>query len=148
MPRATCAPGCRRGPRQRVRAVADRQRHQLVPRRMELDLVDAVAEAVVAPELGQVAVGVARQLARRCALATVAPASAQQPVRPSDLLAPGDLDQQAVAGEGVVADERRRLVHHLVRGVAIGGSDGRRANRFDGVIRPPQRRRWRAGRIA
>ena len=35
---------------ERVRAVADRQRHQLVPGRMELDLVDAVAEAVVAAE--------------------------------------------------------------------------------------------------
>jgi hypothetical protein len=45
-----------------MRAVADRQRHQLVPRRVELDLVDAVAEAVVAPELGKVAIGVARQL--------------------------------------------------------------------------------------
>ena len=82
------------GPRQRMRAVADRQRHQLVPRRMELDLVDAVAEAVVAPELGQVAIGVARQLGDPRARHRLA-GLGQKPVRPSDLLAAGDLGQQA-----------------------------------------------------
>ncbi len=101
-----------------MRAVADRQRHQPVPRRVELDLVDAVAEAVVAPELWKVAIGVARQLGDASARNGFA-GLGQKSVGPGDLLAAGDLGQQAIAGEGVVAGERRRLVHHLVRGVVV-----------------------------
>src|SRR5882757_8714656 len=52
--RATCAPG-----RSLVHA---RQRHQLVPRRVELDLVDAVAVAVEGLQLGRVLVGQAAPL--------------------------------------------------------------------------------------
>ena len=69
-------------------------------------------------QLRQVAVGVARQPGDARARDRRAGVG-QQPVRPSDLLAAGDLDQQAVAGEGVMAGERRGLVHHLVRRVAV-----------------------------
>ena len=44
-------------PRRGVQAVADRDRHQLVVRRVVLDLVDAVAVAVVGAQDRLVAVG-------------------------------------------------------------------------------------------
>ena len=46
--------GSRLAPRQGVQAVTDRDLHQAVPRGMELDLVDAIAEAIVSAELGRI----------------------------------------------------------------------------------------------
>ncbi len=43
--RATCAAGSAECPRQRVQLVLHAHRHQVVPRRVELDLVDAVARS-------------------------------------------------------------------------------------------------------
>ena len=44
-------------PRQCVQAVTDRDLHQLVPRGMKLDLIDALAEPVVCAQARQVGVG-------------------------------------------------------------------------------------------
>ena len=52
------AAGLRTFPWERVESVPDGVAHQLVPGRMELDLVDSVAVTVVCAELGWVAVGV------------------------------------------------------------------------------------------
>src|SRR5947208_13819613 len=49
--------GTRFTPRQRVQAMAHRDLHELVPRGMELDLVDALAEPVVSAEARRVGVG-------------------------------------------------------------------------------------------
>jgi len=53
--------GARDGRRLGVHAMGAREAHQLVPRRMEIDLVDAVALAVMCPQLGRVPVRLARQ---------------------------------------------------------------------------------------
>ena len=102
-------------PRQRVQPEADPLRHQLVPGRVEIDLVDAVPEAVVrlqrrlvlvrltAPALGLCGAGEASDLADLLG-------------RPLGAFAAQCLDQHAIGLEDVVAFERRGLVEDLVRG--------------------------------
>ena len=59
--------GAIRGPRQAVQPLLGGQRHQPVPRGVELDLVDAVAEAVVGAQLRRMLVGQASPLQRLAA---------------------------------------------------------------------------------
>ena len=100
--RATWAPGSRLAPGQRVQAVRDPERHQLVPRRVELDLVDPVAEAVVGAQPRRVLVRLRPQPDRVRAPADRAElaGSLRGPVA---ALAPQRLDQHPVGLEDVVA---------------------------------------------
>jgi hypothetical protein len=83
-------------PGQGVQFVRHAEGHELVPGRVELDLVDPVAEAVVALEHGQVSVG---QVA----------------------LAPGRFPQANVGLEEVDVDQRRRLVLDFMGALDRGG---------------------------
>jgi hypothetical protein len=89
--------------------VADRDLHQLVPRRVELDLVDSFAEAVVSAQPRRVRVGLEAPvdgLLRAGERAEVA----DQVVGPACALALEGFAQRCVRFEEVVVDERRRLV--------------------------------------
>jgi hypothetical protein len=91
-----------------VEPVLDAELEQLVPGRVELDLVDSLAEAVVRPQDGRVLVREPAELERL--------ATAQPPERRAALLLrrvslPAQrLDERPVLGEQVVPGERRRLV--------------------------------------
>lgn len=99
------------------------KRHQLVPAGMELDPVDAMAEAVVCLELGVVPVGQARKLlhvrvARHGAECVAACGG------PGGLAADGGC-QDRIAGEGIEAAGGLRLVAYFVCLVAVGrGREG------------------------
>src|SRR5216683_4395842 len=100
-------------PRQSVKAVTDRDLHELMPRRMELHLVDTVAEAVVRAELRRVGVGLeapADRLLGACQVTEVG----DQVLRPRRALSLHRLTQRSVCLEQVVVDERWRLVQVLV----------------------------------
>ena len=101
--------GSRLPPRQRVQAVTDRDPHQLVPRRVDLDLVDALAEAVVGAEVRRVRVGLEAPVDR-----LLGPGQAtelvDQVVGPGAAFALQGLAEGRVGLEDVVIDERRRLV--------------------------------------
>src|SRR5947199_6478 len=101
-------------PGPRARLVADGEAQELVPGGVELDLVDAVAVAVVGTEDGRIGVRL-HAPAERLAAGELAE-------RPHPLLRPGGplaaeaLGQGAVRGKEVVALEGWRLVQDLVRG--------------------------------
>ena len=78
--RATCAPGRGIGPRRAMDARGGGEAHQLVPCRMERDVVDALAARVVRRELGRMPIrGVAERERRR---ASKRRAPVAQPRRP------------------------------------------------------------------
>ncbi len=102
-------------PGQSVDLLGDRPAHQLVPGGMELDLVDPVAEAVVAVQHRRVLVGLLAEPERR-GLAEPG-AEAREPVlAPAAALAGHGLAQRRVLLEQVGVLERRRLVQNLVGG--------------------------------
>src|SRR5262249_25421853 len=91
-----------------------RRPHERVPRRVELDLVDAIPESVVRPEHRRMGV---RLVAPRDGLAAGDRAEAAAALLgPPAALAREPLAERAVLEEDVVALERRRLVQDLVRG--------------------------------
>ena len=91
----------------------DRHAQQLVPGGVELDLVDAVAVAVVGAELRRVLVGEGAEALG--ALAAGQRADRGDPLLgPVGALAAHRLDQRPVGLEEVVVDQRRRLVGDLV----------------------------------
>jgi hypothetical protein len=101
-------------PGERVELMLDRNAKQLVPCRVELDLVDAVSVPVVGPQLRPVLV----------CLDGAAPnvgTAGECSDRPQPLLCPlaplalHRLDQRPVRFEGVVIHQRRWLVGDLVR---------------------------------
>jgi hypothetical protein len=101
-------------PGERVRLVLDADLHQLVPGRMKLNLVDAVAEAVVGPQDGRIAIGLKSPGDDLCAAGHFA--EPRQPVEtPGAPLAGHGLAQRDVAGEEVVVLEGRRLVLDAMR---------------------------------
>ncbi len=109
-------------PGRRVQAVADPDPHQLVPGAVELDLVDAVAVAVVGAQLGLLLVcfeAPADRLVRAADRAQLPHAV----LGPIGALAAQRLTQRPVGVEGVVVLQRRRLVEDLVglRCGALGG---------------------------
>ena len=119
---------------------------------MKLDLIDPVAEAIMGFELGNMAIGIAGQFGH---MRTGDRFSrfGQQRVRPANPLAFGDLDKQPITRERIVTDERRRLVHNLMRGVAVRRQAGNRANMSELISGAlsfmacfPKRQCWRAGR--
>ena len=115
--RATWAPGCGSRHGSACRPLADVHVHQLVPGGVELDLVDAVAEAVVGAELRRVLVGQPAELDGRGAAGELAHGA--DPVdREVAALAGDRLDERAVGLEDVVVGERHRLVGDRVGGCA------------------------------
>ena len=111
-------------PRQRVDLALDTQAQHPVHRRVVLDLIDAVAVAVVRLQHGDVALrapGMIERLCRGDGRAEIADTLET----PLAALADQRLAQRRVGFERVVADERRWLVEHLVRGCTIGAARGR-----------------------
>ena len=101
--------GLRISPRQRVDLALDRLAQAPVPRRVELDLVDAVAVAVVRAQARLVALGALGVLDRLDAARQLARVA--QPVdAPAAALALERLAQRQVGIEDVVGRDRRRLV--------------------------------------
>jgi hypothetical protein len=106
-----------------VKLVGHRGTEQLVPGRVELDLVDAVAETVVGAELRGV-------LVRQSSKLDGAPgpgelADGRYAVRgPVRALARDGLDQCPVGLEDVVVGQRGRLVQHLVGACPGSALDG------------------------
>ena len=93
--------------------LGDRPTQQLVPGRVELDLVDAMAEAVVGAQLRRVAVGLlAEPDGRR--LPEPRPEPREALLAPAAALALDGLEERAVVLEPVDLLERRRLVLDLV----------------------------------
>ncbi len=112
-------PGSRVGPTKSVRFLPDGEAHQLVPSGVEFDAVHPVPEAVVGPQLGEVAVRLPRRLLdpRR---AHGPPRLAQARLRPPPGPEGGNHGaERPVRAVGVVIREGRRLVQHLVRRVAV-----------------------------
>ena len=114
--RTTCAPGCGLAPGQAVDLALDRAAQQPVPGRVELDLVDPVAVAVVGAQDRLVALGAPAVLARldapgdRAGLAGAVDA-------PAAALALERLLQRQVDLEQVDRLQRRRLVEDLAGGI-------------------------------
>ena len=100
-------------PRQAVDSVRHRDAHQLVPRRMELDLVDAVAVTIVRPQPRSVLVGLGSPGLRRARPGEL-PQLEELRGGPGGALALDRLPQREVGGEQVHL-QRGRLVQHLVR---------------------------------
>ena len=92
-------------------------------RRVVLDLVDAIAVAVVRFEYGNVALG-ALGVIERLGGGDHGAEIADSVETPLATLANQRLTQRAVGLERVVVDERRRLVEDLVRGRAAGTARG------------------------
>ena len=110
-------------PRRRGQPVADRALHQPVPGRVELDLVDPVAVAVVRRQLGVVLVGEPALLAGLGGAGLGA--QRQQPLEHlGRAVAHDGLAQREVGGDDVVADQRRHLVGGRPHGCAIGSPHG------------------------
>ncbi len=104
-------------PRKGVQLALDGLAQQPVPRRVEVDLVDAVAVAVMGAQDGLVslrALGVLERLGRAGQLAGVA----QAVDAPAAALALERLAQCEVGLEGVVRRQRGRLVRYVVSGGA------------------------------
>ena len=143
-PRATWAPG--RGSRQGSEwsSCSTAEPHQLVPGGVELDLVDAVAVAVVGAQLRRVLVGLRAPASMRRAAAGDRADRGDPLLGPVGALAPHRLDQRPVGLEDVVVDQRRRLVDDLVgcRSRALDGCH-RRADSGTTLAAQP-----RHGRVA
>ena len=99
-------------PRQRVQLLLHPGAHERVPRGVELDLVAAVAEAIVGVQHGRVLVGLDAPAHRLAAPERAR--GAQALARPSAALALERLLQRGVVLEQVAALQRRDLVEDLV----------------------------------
>ena len=114
-------------PRQRVQVEPLPGLHELVPRRMELDLVHALPEPVVRPQHRRVLV---RQAAPLLRLAAPERAGLDGAIRsPAAALALQRLDQRRVVQEQVAVRQRRYLVEDLVGGAVRRRGDGHQAPR-------------------
>ena len=109
-------------PRQPVALALDRLAQQPVPGGVEVDLVDAVAVAVVGAQDRLVALAALRVVARLGGTGHFA-AVAQAVDAPAAALALEGLAERGVGGEAVVGNQRRGLVRHLMR-VAVGDLHG------------------------
>ncbi len=126
--RAGLAPG------QRVEAVGDPDRHQLVPGAVEDDLVDPMAEAVVGAQLGPLLVGLEAEADDPLGAAQLAQL-ANAALGPAGPLALQGLAQRAVLLEGVEALQRGWLVDHR-----MGGAGASVLDRGHGEILRPCRK--------
>ena len=106
------------GPAERMRLLSDGEAHELVPGRVELDLVDPVAEPVMRLEFRRMPVRLPGEeldmrAADRCAglgkLGSAQSAPKARTIPP----------QGPVRAVGIVVGKGRRLVQHLVRGVTV-----------------------------
>ena len=107
--------GLGRFPGQRMESVTDRQVEELVPGRMELDLVDPVAVSVVSSKFGGVAIGEEAPLVhlRGC---HPSPEFSDRVHGPAAAVPLEGVDQGRFRSRNVVAIERGRLVQDLVGG--------------------------------
>jgi hypothetical protein len=96
-----------------VQLVLGGERHELVVGGVEVDLVDAVAEAVDRPQLRRMLVGLVAPGRQRRAAPDAADLGAAL-ARPAAALAVERLDERDVRGEQVEVRERDRLVGDLV----------------------------------
>ena len=103
--------------------LADGEPHQLMPGGMEVDRVDAVAEAVVRPQFRPVPVRLPGEQLHMGASDGSARSSQLRP-RPVCPECVHDPAEGRVRGERVVIRQGRRLVQHLVRGVAVAVEHG------------------------
>ena len=99
-------------PRRGVQAVPDRDGHQLMPGRVELHLVDAMAKAVVGPQHRRLLVRLTAPLLR-LGRAGQAAELAEAVLGPARALAAQRVEHRGIRGD-VVPGQRRRLVEHLV----------------------------------
>ena len=106
-------------PGERHGTLADGEPHQLVPGRMEVDPVDAVAKAVVAAQLRHHSVRRAGQFLD-AARSDGAAGLVQPRLSPTGSEGPHDVLQCRIGPESVVIGQRRRLVQDLVGRVAEG----------------------------
>jgi len=96
-----------------VDCVRDRKAHQLVPRRVEIDLVDAVSETIVSAQARRVLVRLETE--RQHLLRRRGPRKSADLVSgPGSALAPQRLFEHLVARQRIVVLQRRRLVQHAV----------------------------------
>jgi hypothetical protein len=103
-------------PRQRVQAVRERGAHELVVGRVVVDLVDAVAEAVVRAQDRRVLVGT-HAVGEHVGIAGQPPDGVGAVLGEAAALATEPLDERAVLAVGIEPLERRNLVLHLVGAV-------------------------------
>ena len=106
--------------------MADGERHQVVPGRMKIDAVDAIAEAVVGTKLGQVAIGLAGELLHLRG-ADRAPGIVEFLLGPLRIEGAHDALQKRVGAIDIIVGKRGRLVEDLVGRVPIGFVHRRRA---------------------
>ena len=99
-------------PWQRVQAVGNRQLHEPMPGRMKLDLVDALAVAVVGAQHRRKGVGLDAPVDRLPSGDGAELADAVE--RPPAALALQRVGEGVIALERVVAAQRRRLIEHFV----------------------------------
>jgi hypothetical protein len=118
---------------------SDRRPQQLVPRGVEGDLVDAVAESVVGSKAGRALIRL-RAPADRPGRAGERPYLVRAIGGPPATLAIECLDQDAVGGKRVVVFQRRRLVDDLMG----GGLGARMLDRGHGTSLSQAARRPRA----
>jgi hypothetical protein len=106
-------PGTRVGPGKTVYAVFDGQAHQVMPRRVILNFVPAVAVAIMGVQHRRVFVGKHGPLicfrAAGCAAELF-----ECGARPTGALARRGIAQGTIGGERVVGAQRRRLVENLM----------------------------------
>src|SRR5438034_4841639 len=133
----------RLAPRQGVEPVTDRDLHQLMPGGVELDLVEALAETVVTPQMRGMRVRLVSPVDR--ALSAREPAEiVNEVVRPGAAFALQRLAQDGVGLEEVVVDEGRRLVatHRPARrsrGAALSAPPGPASRAKRSACRLPRR---------
>jgi hypothetical protein len=111
--------GPRLAPGLTVEPLADRERQEGVPGRVELDFVPAAAEAVEGVEDGRVPVRLHSPVAHLLT-AEALPEGGELRLRPAGPLPAERLDERPVGGEQVGVDERRGLVEDVVGGHAEG----------------------------
>ena len=103
------------GPRRGVQAMTDCSGHQLMPGRVELDLVDPVATGVVSTQYWLVDVRQPGLLLRVWRTSENAKLM-QLALGPPGALAPERAEQRRIVGH-VISSEWRYLVQYLMRGV-------------------------------
>src|SRR3989304_2510229 len=105
-----------------MQAGFERDAEQVVPSRGELNLVEAVAVAVVALQLGRITVSGHAELDRLRPAERLSKRR-QLSFRPGGPLALDRLTQHDIAGEQIVRLERRRLIEDFEQGDAVLAHD-------------------------
>ena len=97
--------------------IAHGEGHQLVPRRMKLDLVDATTPTIMCAQFGKVAIGLSRQLLHAGGTDPFADRACVGP-DPFCVEDRKDFAEGGIMGISVVVRHCRGLIEHLVRAVS------------------------------